>query len=275
MGYDSMVYANPYMLNNHLFPEQLGRLWLANFTTETSYTGSYEFWQCSSTGKVPGIAYNVDLDFWFASFDAPLFTDVPADHWAYRDLCTAVEEGWIKGCPDGSFLPGDCVTRAQFVTMLARMSGDALPAVEERPFPDVPTDQYYAASVAWAVRSGIINGYPDGTFGPDDTITREQMAHIMTAYLKHLNMDTTSFDAAVDDEIPDLDQISVWAVNDVRFCYAAGLLYGRETGFEPAGTATRAESGVVIVRLHRVEESFMSSDESSVVLSVPHLRIAG
>ena len=275
LGYDSMVYANPYMLNNHLFPEQIGRLWLANFTTETSYGGSYEFWQCSSTGKVPGIAYNVDLDFWFSSSAAPLFIDVSADHWAYRDLCTAVEEGWIKGCPDGSFLPADSVTRAQFVTMLARLSGDALPEVDERPFPDVPTDQYYAASVAWAVRSGIINGYPDGTFGPDDTITREQMAHIMTVYLKHLNMDTTSFDAAVDSEIPDLNQISDWALNDVRFCYAAGLLKGRPSGFDPAGTASRAEAGVVLARLHRVVESFTSTEGSNVVLSVPHLHIEG
>lgn len=275
LGYESMVYANPYTLNYHLCPDQISRLWLAHFCTETSYTGNYEFWQCSSTGKVPGIAYNVDLDFWFANIAAPLFTDVSADHWAYRDLCTAVEKGWIKGCPDGRFLPADSVTRAQFVTMLARLSGDALPEVDERPFPDVPTDQYYAASVAWAVRNGIINGYPDGTFGLDDSITREQMAHIMTVYLAHLDMDTTSFDAAVDDEISDLDQISGWALNDVRFCYAAGLLYGRENGFDPLGIATRAEAGVVLARLDRVVESFLNADRSGVVLSVPQIHIEG
>ncbi|MBQ9045755.1 MAG: S-layer homology domain-containing protein [Oscillospiraceae bacterium] len=257
MGYQSLVYSNPYMLSTYLYREQLGQLWLANHVPETQYAGSYEFWQCCAIGRVPGIEGNVDLDFWFASDTAPQpvmrFSDVPPTHWAYRDLRIAVSNGWIKGYPDNTFHPSDTLSRADFVTMLARLSGETLPAVTEAVFPDVPTNKYYAESVAWAVGSGIVSGFPDGDFHPTENVTREQMAHIMRLYLQHKGTDVSGVDTTVDALIADIANVGSWARDDVRFCYAEGLLQGRNEGFVPAGTATRAEAGTVLTRLFRYE----------------------
>ena len=254
LGYQSMVYSNPYMLSTYLHREELGRLWLANYVEQTEYAGSYEYWQCG-IGRLPGITTDVDLDFWFAGAAAPKpamrFTDVSSEHWSYSDLVYAVWNGWIYGYPDLTFRPDATLTRADFVTMLSRLSGDDLQQYTKSPFPDVPADEYYCASVAWAVDIGVIDGFPDGKFHPTENVTREQMAHIMTLYLKHIEIETGVIAPEIDREISDLSQIGSWALNDVLFCYSVGLLNGRASGFEPAGTATRAESATVLARLDR------------------------
>ena len=289
LGYDSMVYSNPYTLSTYLYPDQLGRLWLANHAPETNYNGSYEYWQCSAEGKIPGIAYNVDLDFWFAGASAPMptmrFTDVPSTHWAYLDLRTAVSKGWIKGYPDNTFRPEATLTRADFVTLLSRMSGEDLSAYEPSAFPDVAGDAYYSKSVSWAVKAKIVNGFPDGTFKPKQNVTREQMAHIMRLYLIHKGLDVSRIDTAVDKKISDLSSIGSWARDDVRFCYNAGLLNGRGSSFVPNGTATRAEAGTVLTRLYRYEHGELEQaappaqetpdPDYGVVLSLPEVHITG
>ena len=77
-GYQSMVYAGYYFLQNQLNASKLGRVWLANYTNQTDYPGAYEYWQFSSNGRVPGIATNVDLDFWFEPGSKPSITGQPA-----------------------------------------------------------------------------------------------------------------------------------------------------------------------------------------------------
>jgi GH25 family lysozyme M1 (1,4-beta-N-acetylmuramidase) len=74
-GYYPMVYGNPSMFNNHMYAEQIADkypIWLANYTTKTSYTGTYQFWQYNSTGSVPGITGNVDMNFWYTN-DVAMF----------------------------------------------------------------------------------------------------------------------------------------------------------------------------------------------------------
>ena len=172
-----------------------------------------------------------------------------ADHWAADMIDIAVSKGWVNGYPDNTFKPDNTLTRADFVTLLARLSGETLDSAASSPFPDVPVNEYYAASVSWAVSAGIISGFEDGTFRPTDAITREQMAHIMTLYLKHKGMQIQSSDDAAA-LIPDLDQIQSWAKDDVLFCYANGLLNGRGEGFVPQGNATRAEACTILLRMH-------------------------
>ena len=171
-----------------------------------------------------------------------------SEHWAANAIDTAVHKGWVNGYPDNTFRPNNTLTRADFVTLLARLSGELLEAVTESPFPDVPVKSYYAESVAWAVKAGIINGFEDGTFLPKEPITREQMAHIMTLYLKHKGMDVQATDDCAD-KIPDLDQIHAYAKNDVLFCYANDLLKGKGDGFVPQGNATRAEACTIMLRI--------------------------
>ncbi len=172
------------------------------------------------------------------------------NHWAKDNIDTAVANGWINGYPDHSFKPNKSLTRADFVTMLARVSGEELPEVKVSPFPDFGAEMYYAQSVQWAVNAGIINGFEDGTFGPMQPITREQMAHIMAQYLKHKEYKVQPSSDVIQKLIKDFKVISDYAKDDVCFCYEKGLLNGRENGFEPAEGATRAEACTVLLRLN-------------------------
>ena len=184
-----------------------------------------------------------------------------ADHWAADLIDIAVSKGWVTGYPDNTFKPDNTLTRADFVTLLARLSGETIDSVAASPFPDVPADEYYAASVAWAVSAGIINGFEDGTFQPKAAITREQMAHIMTLYLKHKGMQVQTSEAAAA-QIPDLDQIQPYAREDVLFCYANELLNGRSEGFVPQGNATRAEACTIMLRMHDYLHAHSAAEET-------------
>ena len=187
-----------------------------------------------------------------------------ADHWAADMIDIAVNNGWVNGYPDHTFKPDNTLTRADFVTLLARLSGETVEAAADNPFPDVPAEEYYAASVAWAVSAGIISGFEDGSFRPTEAITREQMAHIMTLYLKHKGMKIQPSDEAAA-RIPDLDQIQSWAKDDVLFCYANGLLNGRNEGFVPQGNATRAEACTILLRMHDYLHAHPVQSEDTVV----------
>ena len=257
LGCEAMLYSNQFMLSSYLLPQQIDRLWLANHVEETSYAGSYEFWQCSHTGRIPGISYAVDLDFWFdpGTGRRPVmtFSDVASGYWAYDDLSLAVALGWVSGYPDNTFRPTATLTRADFVTLLARLSGEDLSGCTGSMFPDVTPGKYYAPSVVWAVRVGIVSGFPDGTFRPNENVTRQQMARIMRLYLRHKGTDVSRIAPEIERQIADLDMIGKWALDDVLFCYGENLLQGRSGSFVPAGTATRAEAAVVLTRLFRYE----------------------
>ena len=181
---------------------------------------------------------------------APIrLSDVPG-HWAAENISTAVTNGWVNGYPDHTFRPNATLTRADFVTLLSRMSGEEIAQPDADPFPDVQSTKYYAAGVSWAVDAGIVSGFPDGTFHPAENVTRQQMAHMMRLFLQHKGMDVSEIDPAIDGAISDLEEIGAWARDDVRFCYAAGLLQGRGSAFVPQGTATRAEAATVLLRLY-------------------------
>lgn len=171
-----------------------------------------------------------------------------SDHWAAESIDAAVSRGWVNGYPDHTFRPNNTLTRADFVTLLARLSAEELPEITESPFPDFNVEMYYASSVAWAVQAGIINGFEDGTFGPNRPVTREQMAHIMALYLKHKGLETAP-EGASTAGIPDFEHVQPYARDDVLYCYENGLLQGREGGFVPQGNATRAEACTILLRL--------------------------
>ena len=197
--------------------------------------------------------------------EAPIrLNDVP-DHWAAENITTAVKNGWVTGYPDRTFRPNATLTRADFVTLLSRMSGEEIAAPEADPFPDVPADKYYAAGVSWAIDAGIVSGFPDGMFHPTNNVTRQEMAHMMRLFLQHKGLDVSAVDPEVDSAISDLAEIGAWALDDVRFCYAAGLLKGRGDAFVPQGTATRAEAATVLLRMYNyLTENPVSGDEPPV-----------
>lgn len=180
----------------------------------------------------------------------PLFRDC-RNHWAKDDINRAADAGWVNGVGAGQFQPDGTLTRAAFVTMLGRMAGVKDTDYTTSVFRDVPDGEWYTSFVVWATENGIVDGYGDGIFLPQNNITRQEMAKIMAKYLNWKGLDTTPSSEISSYPINDLNTIGGWALEPVCFCYEQGLLNGRGSNFAPQANATRAEACVVLCRLQK------------------------
>ena len=167
------------------------------------------------------------------------------EHWASDSVDFVSSRGIMNGTGDGNFAPNSNLTRgmiAQVLYNLEDASDDAASA-----FADVAAGAWYADAVNWAASSGIVSGYGDGRFGPEDNITRQQMAVILYNYAKYKGYDLT---AAGDTSVfTDANQVSSWADEAVSWAVGAGLLNGKNDGrLDPTGTATRAEVATILMR---------------------------
>ena len=173
------------------------------------------------------------------------FEDIDEDDWFYDDVVAAAEEGYINGMEPGKYEPLGKLTRAQFATMIARaMNYDSNPDVEAS-FPDVKDDHYAKAAINFCYENDIIRGYEDGTFKPDKTISRQEVAAILA---RAFNLEEISSKA-----YPDDSQIAGWASDDVYKCLAAELMMGdADTGnFRPVSDLTRAEAATILMNANR------------------------
>ena len=180
----------------------------------------------------------------------PTFYDC-RNHWAKTSIEAAASAGWVNGVSAGEFQPDGTLTRAAFVTMLGRMAGVKETDYTTSVFRDVPAGTWYTPFVAWATENGIVDGYGDGIFLPQNNITRQEMAKIMAKYLNWKGLDTTPSSEISSYPISDLNTIGDWALEPVCFCYEQGLLNGRGSNFAPQANATRAEACVVLCRLQK------------------------
>lgn len=247
-GYESMVYANPTMLKNQLHPERIKRLWLAHYTSETNYAGDYEYWQCTSSGGIPGISKRVDLNFWFEPDGVAVtlpFEDVLVGQWCYENVKEAYQDGIVNGITPERFGPDEQIARCQMVTMLYRMEGS--PEVSgSTGFTDL-TDQYYQDAVLWAWQNGIIRGYSETSFAPYDSMVREDL--MLLLYRKAGEPETT----ASLEEFPDGDKVSAYAQKAVAWAVENELIHGYTDGtIRPRGTTTRAEACTLLMRYRRL-----------------------
>ena len=174
-------------------------------------------------------------------------------HWAKSAIESAVAKGLFAGTSPTTFHPDQAMNRAMLVTVLYRMEKE--PAAEGRgkSFADVSAGAYYAKAVAWASDKGIVAGYRETQFGPEDTITREQLAVILNRYATYKGYNTSkTADLAA---FQDADQISEWARVPVQWANVMKLLNGRtSTTLAPKGSATRAEVAKILVTfLHTVK----------------------
>ncbi len=174
------------------------------------------------------------------------FSDVAADAWYAEYINYVAENGLMNGYEDGRFGPNDKTTRAQIVTVLYRMEGE--PAVSSSAsFKDVSAGgQYYSAAVAWASRNDIVNGYEDGRFGPNDNVTREQIATILYRYAAFKEYDTTL--AGNIASFSDAAKVSSWANSAIAWAVGEGLINGDNGALKPQGNATRAEIATLLTR---------------------------
>ena len=167
-------------------------------------------------------------------------------HWAKSAIESAVAKGLFAGTSPTTFHPDQAMNRAMLVTVLYRMEKE--PAAEGRgkSFADVSAGAYYAKAVAWASDKGVVAGYSETQFGPEDTITREQLAVILNRYATYKGYNTSkTADLAA---FQDADQISEWARVPVQWANVMKLLNGRtSTTLAPKGSATRAEVAKILV----------------------------
>lgn len=166
------------------------------------------------------------------------FADVPDGIWYEEAVRFVYDNGIMQGTAEGQFTPYGVTTRGTIVTMLYRLEGE--PAVTGSDFADVADGQFYSNAVAWASANGIVSGYGNGSFGPSDNVTREQMAVILHNYAVFKGYDVSaSGDLSV---FTDSGAISSWAQESMAWAVGSGLMSGKGSGvLDPSGTATRAE----------------------------------
>ena len=174
------------------------------------------------------------------------FTDVADGAWYAGAVRYVYQLGLITGTSDTSFSPDMTTSRAMLVTILYRLEGS--PAVSgPTAFPDVSSGQWYADAVAWASANGVVTGYDNGSFGPNDTITREQMAAIFFRYAAYKGHDTASRDTL--NGYSDAGQVSPYAAEAMGWAVGSGLITGTsDTTLSPSGSATRAQAAVILTR---------------------------
>ena len=179
------------------------------------------------------------------TYNAKTFTDI-RNHWATGYITFTSARHLFQGIGNDLFSPDTSMTRAMFATVLSRLDRADLTEYTTSRFTDVPTEQWYSASIEWAADKGIVNGYGGGLFGPDDEITREQMAVMLARYIAYKQ---SVLPAGATTIFNDEANINSWALEAVKMIQAAGIVQGKPGNiYDPQGMATRAEVAAIFSR---------------------------
>lgn len=179
------------------------------------------------------------------------FGDVTESDRFYEDIAYVWKTGLMVGVGENTFASELSLSRAMIVTILYRLEGE--PEVGRCDFTDVAEGMWYTDAIAWAQSSGIVNGYGNGCFGPEDFITREQLSAIFDRYLTYTGNDVRTLQEALA-AYPDSADISAWAVSSVNWAVGEGFLPDDEDGtLAPTANATRAQTAAF---LHRFAEKY-------------------
>ncbi len=173
------------------------------------------------------------------------FTDI-AGHWGAEAIQYVCGAGLMNGIGGSLFDPDGTLTRGMMATILHRMAGSPEADGKSR-FSDVAEGSWYSDAVAWAAASGIVKGFEDGSFRPEQKVTREEIAVMLRRYADHWQLDTGK--TADLSTFRDAGTVSDWAKVDLAWANAEGLITGKANGIlEPGGDATRAEAATIIMR---------------------------
>ena len=179
------------------------------------------------------------------------FTDVSEKDWFYGDVMFVYENGLMLGTSKTLFSPYGTATRGMMATILWRMEGSPAPKGKNS-FTDVEAGKWYADAITWTAENGIFAGYGKDKFGPDDPITREQLAAIFYRYADYKGYDLTVKGNL--DKFKDADKITDYAKTAMQWAVSSGLVKGKSGNLlDPQGTATRAE---IAAMLHRFIEKY-------------------
>ncbi|PUA35366.1 hypothetical protein C8Z91_30995 [Paenibacillus elgii] len=176
------------------------------------------------------------------------FDDI-AGHWAESDIQQLASKFIVKGMTDKLYEPDKKITRAEFTSLLVRSLG-LLEDPSYVTFNDIQPKDWYAGSVGVAVKAGLVNGFENGTFEPNGSITREQMAVMINRALKVAGSDSSTKDADMRiDKYKDRGAISEWSAASVEQAVRIGIIEGMtDMTFEPSLDSTRAQVATVLKR---------------------------
>lgn len=258
-GYDVGIYANRNWFTNYLTDPVFDNWvrWVAEYgVSQCQYGGEYGMWQLSSGGRVKGIDYpaddeggRVDVNLMYR---AGYSSDVAAGDWFVESGAfdyVVIRE--IMGNYSGTnhFGPYDTITRAQVATILWRLAGSPASSVSQ-PFSDADPNEYYYNALCWAKEIGVSTGY-SGTdfFGPNDPVTREQLATLFARYASVVDGRDTSSDCSTMNSKNGADEVSDYAREAMGWAVDTGLIAGvNGTDLEPGGTAWRASMAEMVKR---------------------------
>lgn len=173
------------------------------------------------------------------------FEDVLKSDWFYESVKFVKRNNLMSGTSQTQFAPNTNLTRGMLVTILYRIENN--PQCGEPEFLDVEKNLWYSSGVAWAAENGIVNGIGNGLFGPNNNITREQIAVILYNYTKFNKIELVNGDDLR--MFIDKSEVSSWAIDGVQWAVAKKLISGKGDGIlDPKGNATRAEIATILKR---------------------------
>jgi hypothetical protein len=181
------------------------------------------------------------------------FVVVSDEDWFFDDVMYGFFSGLMTGTSTTSFSPNTPATRAMILTMLHRMEGSPdIPSDIDVPSFDDASDAWYFDALRWAVYEGLVSGYGDGRFGPNDSITREQLAVLLFRYAQ-----SKGLTAVTPKEhllgFCDREMISTYAISAMNWAVGQNLISGDTGGrLNPCGDATRAQVAAVLHRFYEI-----------------------
>lgn len=201
------------------------------------------------TFTMPASAVNVGVSYVKAT-ETPSktkFNDVSANDWFASAVDYVTGKGMMNGTADNTFSPKANTTRGMVVTVLYRLENQ--PSTSAASFTDVASGAYYANAVAWANANGIVSGYGSGKFGPNDKVTREQLAAILYRYAQYKKYDVSVGEDTNILSYNDAQSISSYAIPAIQWACGAGVVTGKSgSKLDPKGNATRAEVAAMLMR---------------------------
>lgn len=198
------------------------------------------------------IALGLTAAMLFTATPAFAFDDVYEGDWYADAVNYMVQSGYMNGISETEFAPNSGMTRAMFVTVLGRMDGAYVDGYTKKIFPDVEMDQWYAKYVSWALENGIVSGFSDLKFHPDEQINRAQLAVMIKRYLDYRGI-TLETNPSAYESFADAASIPQWAAEGVDLMRTTGIITGDSYGaFMPDANATRAQIATIIMRLRQV-----------------------
>ena len=229
------------------YTDALGHAWDSGTVTKqptATETGvrTYTCTRCSAT-KTETIPATGSVDV------TQMFTDV-TKNWAYPGIQYCVTHGIMGGMGNGTFAPTGTTTRAQIVQILYNLEGT--PAVSgTTPFTDL-TANWYKPAILWAYQNNVVAGTSPTTFDPDQPVTREQIAVILTQYMFHVLKMNCTWTPADLSTFPDGAQVSSWAKEAMQDAVALGLINGTKASdgvvyLDPQGSAARQQVATILM----------------------------